>query len=407
MNLTFKKATRQQSKLRLALIGVSGSGKTWTALTLAKYLGKRIAVIDSEHGSASLYAGDAAEFDVLNLETFAPRTYVEAIHAAEQEGYDVIVIDSLSHAWMGKDGALAMVDNAARRSKSGNSYTAWRDVTPEHNSLVDAMIRCSAHLIVTMRSKTEYVLQEGPNGKKTPEKIGMAPIQRDGLEYEFTLVGEMDLQHNLVVSKSRCSTLDNAVISRPGKNVAETLTKWLNEGAPMTERPAQEPTRPLDGDQPGTTRSTTSSTQTRGQTTRGMTSTPSSTRTGRPDEYGIATPVLGACPTVQSNGQWKGKRWEDLPGPLLEKMMAENGHKMSALQVEWGTYLLARRQARKAKEAREAEAAAAERALAEAKDTSSEGGGWVAGDDAPAGYDGPSDEPANEHATSDDSTEAA
>jgi hypothetical protein len=403
MNLTFKKATRQQSKLRLALIGVSGSGKTWTALTLAKHLGKRIAVIDSECGSASLYAGDAADFDVLNLDTFAPRTYVEAIHTAEQAGYDVIVIDSLSHAWMGKDGALEMVDKAAKRSRSGNSFTAWRDVTPEHNALVDAMVRCRAHLIVTMRSKTEYVVQDGPNGKKTVEKIGMAPVQRDGLEYEFTLVGEMDLGHNLVVSKSRCSALDGAVISRPGKAVADTLAKWMNEGAPLVERPAQEQSRPLDPGPSGVKSTRATGTTATGEQTR------SAGTTGKQatDEYGIDKPKLGACPVVRSHGKWTGKRWDELPGGLLEKMMSQNGGQMSALQVEWGTYLLARRSARKAKEAREAEAAAAERALAEAKDTSSEGGGWVAGDEEPAGFDGPGDEPANEHVHSDDSTEAA
>lgn len=391
MNLTFKRATRQQSKLRLALIGVSGSGKTWTALTLAKYLGKRIAVIDSENGSASLYAGDAADFDVLCLDTFAPRTYVAAIHAAEQAGYDVIIIDSLSHAWMGKDGALEMVDKAAKRSRSGNSFTAWRDVTPEHNALVDAMVRCQTHLIVTMRSKTEYVVQDGPNGKKTPEKIGMAPVQRDGLEYEFTLVGEMDLGHNLVVSKSRCSALDSAVVNRPGKDMADTLTKWLNEGAPAAERPAQQ--------------SSDGSPAARGPTGVKSANRPASTPAA--DEYGIAKPVLGACPVVRSSGKWTGKRWDELPGGLLEKMMSQNGDQMSALQVEWGTYLLARRSARKAKEARDAEAAAAERALADARDPSSEGGSWVAGDDEPAGFDGPADDDEAANDAGSGSTEAA
>ena len=405
MNLTFKRATRQQSKLRLALIGVSGSGKTWTALTLAKYLGKRIAVIDSENGSASLYAGDAADFDVLCLDTFAPRTYVAAIHAAEQAGYDVIIIDSLSHAWMGKDGALEMVDKAAKRSRSGNSFTAWRDVTPEHNALVDAMVRCQTHLIVTMRSKTEYVVQDGPNGKKTPEKIGMAPVQRDGLEYEFTLVGEMDLGHNLVVSKSRCSALDSAVVNRPGKDMADTLTKWLNEGAPVAERPAQSGgDRPLDQGPTGVKSANRATGQT---TTGGQMRSGGTTGKAEIDEYGIAKPGLGAGPVVSSSGKWTGKRWEELPGGLLEKMMAEHGDQMSALQVEWGTYLLARRSARKAKEARDAEAAAAERALADARDPSSEGGSWVAGDEEPTGFDGPVDDAEAANDAGSGSTEAA
>lgn len=226
----FKKATRKQSKLRLALIGPSGSGKTMSALLIASALGKRVAVIDSERGSASLYAGEAGEFDVLELEDFSPQRYVDAIKAAEREGYDVIVVDSLSHAWMGKGGALEMVDQAAKRSTSKNSFDAWRSVTPAHNALVDAMVQSKAHIIATVRSKTEYVLEENERGKKVPRKVGMAPIQRDGLEYEFTLVGEMDQEHNLVVSKTRCHLVDGAVINKPGAQLAETLKVWLDGG---------------------------------------------------------------------------------------------------------------------------------------------------------------------------------
>lgn len=227
----FKKATRKQAKLRLALIGPSGSGKTMSALQLARHLGKRVAVIDSERGSASLYAGEAGEFDVLELEDFAPQRYIDAIKAAEREGYDVIVIDSLSHAWMGKGGALEMVDQAAKRSQSKNSFDAWRSVTPAHNALVDAMLQSKAHIIATVRSKTEYVLEENDRGKKVPRKVGMAPVQRDGLEYEFTLVGEMDQEHNLVISKTRCNVVDGAVINKPGQQLAETLKAWLDSGA--------------------------------------------------------------------------------------------------------------------------------------------------------------------------------
>jgi hypothetical protein len=237
----FQKATRKKAKLRLALLGPSGAGKTWTALTIARGLGKRIAVIDSERGSASLYAGDAADFDVLELETFSPRTYVEAIKDAEREGYDVIVVDSLTHAWSGKGGALEMVDNVSKRSQSGNSFNAWREVTPEHNALVDAMLMCKAHLIATLRVKTEYVLEEDHRGKKVPKKVGMQPIQRDGLEYEFTLVADMNLQHELIVTKTRCKLFDNAVIPRPDGEVAKKLLGWLESGEETSERPLAEP----------------------------------------------------------------------------------------------------------------------------------------------------------------------
>jgi hypothetical protein len=231
-NFTFQKATKQQSKLRLAIDGPSGSGKTYTALSVGSHLGERMAVIDTERGSASLYS-DIFSFDVLNLETFSPLTYAEAIRAAVTAGYDVIVIDSLSHAWMGKDGALEQVDKAAKRSSSGNSFTAWKDVTPMHNEMVDTILQAPVHIIVTMRTKTEYVIEKGDNGKSTPRKVGMAPIQRDGMEYEFTVVADMDLENNFIVSKSRCSTLSGAVIKKPGKDVADILLKWLNDGSPV------------------------------------------------------------------------------------------------------------------------------------------------------------------------------
>ena len=238
MAIAFKKATRSQAKLRLALMGPSGSGKTYTALAIARHLGQRIAVIDTEHGSASKYAGEAADFDVLELDSFSPRTYVDAIRAAEREGYDVIVIDSLSHAWAGKGGALEMVDNAAKKSNSKNTYTAWRDVTPEHNMLVDAIVQCRAHVVATMRTKVEYILEEDSKGKKTPRKIGLAPIQRDGLDYEFDVVADINLEHEFIVQKTRCSALDGQVFRRAGEDVANILKAWLSDGAAPVARAA-------------------------------------------------------------------------------------------------------------------------------------------------------------------------
>ncbi len=225
----FQKATRRTSKLRLALCGPSGSGKTYSALSIASGLGRKVAVIDTEYGSASLYA-DEFDFDALCLESFSPDSYVEAIHAAEVAGYDVIVIDSLSHAWAGSDGALEQVDNA--KAKEKNSFTAWRNVTPKHNAMVDAIVRCKAHVIATMRSKVEYVLEDGGSGKKVPRKVGMAPVQRDGMEYEFTICGDLDPDHNLFITKSRCREFDNKRIHNPGRPMAERLLAWLAQGKP-------------------------------------------------------------------------------------------------------------------------------------------------------------------------------
>lgn len=238
MAFKIKKATKEQAKLRLALIGLAGSGKTFSALSIATNLvpNGRVCVIDTERGSASLYAPPFA-FDVIELESFAPGKYVEALEYVESQGYDVCVIDSLTHAWSGKDGALEQVDKAQRRNGSGNSFTAWRDVTPQHNALVEAMLRTRMHLIATMRSKMEYVQEKDDKNKTTIRKVGLAPIQRDGMDYEFTVVGDMDLDHKLIVTKSRClGAVDvGAVIDKPGEKLAKTLREWLMSGAPSTK----------------------------------------------------------------------------------------------------------------------------------------------------------------------------
>ena len=239
-NLTFSKATKKRSKARVALDGPSGSGKTYSALVAAEVLaeGGRVAVIDTERGSASLYS-DRFDFDVLELETFSPQNYIDAIEAAETAGYAVIVIDSLSHAWEGEGGALDMVDKAAKRSSSGNSYTAWKDVTPLQRKMVDAMLQAKSHVIVTMRSKMDYVQEKDERtGKTAIRKVGMAPIQRQGMEYEFTIVGDLDIDHNLCVSKSRCETLADAVVNKPDAKFFRKLLDWLNDGSARVTPPA-------------------------------------------------------------------------------------------------------------------------------------------------------------------------
>lgn len=238
----FTKATKKQAKARVALIGPEGSGKTWTGLLFARALagdGGRVAVIDTENNSASKYA-DAFDFDTNPLRSFKPAVYIEAIREAEDMGYAALVIDSLSHAWMGKDGVLAMVDAATSRNGSGrgNAFTSgWKEVTPEHNALIDAIVQCRCHLIVTMRSKTEYVI-ETVNGKQVPRKVGMAPVQRDGMGYEFDVVGEMDQENTLVITKSRCPALAGAVYRKPGDEAALALKAWLDDGvAPAANAP--------------------------------------------------------------------------------------------------------------------------------------------------------------------------
>ena len=227
----FKKAIRKQAFLRLALMGTAGSGKTYTALLLAKHLGcRKIAVIDSERGSAKLYS-DLVDFDVCELESFAAERYIDAIVFAERAGYDCIIIDSLSHAWAGKDGILEYKDKRTDVSRSKDSFGAgWRDATPLHNKLVDSILAFKGHVIATLRTKTEYVLEAGANGKMTPRRVGMAPVQRDGVEYEFTVVGDFIEAEKLEITKTRCSALAGQLLTRPGREMAETLVAWLNSG---------------------------------------------------------------------------------------------------------------------------------------------------------------------------------
>ncbi len=231
--MTFQKATKHQSKGRLALCGPSGSGKTYTALRVAQALkgDGRIAVIDTEAGSASKYA-DLWDFDVKELEEFSPATYIAAIHEAEGLGYSVIICDSISDAWEGEGGILDMHDTAARRTRSQNTYFAWKDVTPEHKALFNSLIRSSAHIIATMRSDTAYLI-EMQEGKQVPVKVGTKPIQRKGTEYKFDVTVDLDLNLTATVGKTRCPELSKAVFHEAGENdLGKIFHDWLTDGAP-------------------------------------------------------------------------------------------------------------------------------------------------------------------------------
>lgn len=214
----FKKATKSEIKIRLALSGASGAGKTFSALAIASHLGNSIALIDTEHGSASRYA-DKFKFDVCELDNHHPAKYIEAIQAAEQAGYEVIIVDSLSHAWF------------SELELAGKVFDGWKTVRPLERKLIDAIVGSSSHVIATMRSKTEYVMEEykAKDGKtKTaPKKIGTAPIQSTGIEYEFDIAGELNYEHILSISKSRCSDLADRTFLNPGKELADILKNWV------------------------------------------------------------------------------------------------------------------------------------------------------------------------------------
>jgi hypothetical protein len=225
----FTKAVRTKAKARIALDGPSGSGKTYSALIAAQAFGGKVAVIDTERGSASLYS-DLFDFDVLELTNFHPANYVRAIQAAESAGYNVIVIDSLSHAWEGEGGTLDLADAAAKRMKTPNSFTAWKDVTPIQRNLVDTILQTSMHVIITMRTKTEYSIDKNEQGKTTITRVGLAPVQRQGIEYEFTIFGDLDLQHNLAITKTRYTGYVDVVVSKPDVKFWKKFVDWLGSG---------------------------------------------------------------------------------------------------------------------------------------------------------------------------------
>jgi hypothetical protein len=240
----FTKANKKAARLRLALVGPAKSGKTHTMLAIAKHLGKRIAVIDTEHGSASKYA-DLFDFSTTLLPTFHPKNYVDAINEAASQGFDLLGIDSLSHAWNGSGGCLELVDRATACSKSANSFTAWAQVTPHHHALIEAILQAPMHIIATMRAKTEYVVEKNKKtGKSVPRKVGLAPVQRDGIEYEFDVVGQLD-DGTLTVTDTRCPALRGAVVPFAGEQVARTLREWLGE-VPAPPIPAAPPVPGLE-----------------------------------------------------------------------------------------------------------------------------------------------------------------
>ena len=226
----FQKAVKYQAKGRVALIGPAGSGKSYTMLTLATLLAKggRIAAIDTEHGSLSKYA-DLFDFEVAEMKEFTPHNFLTAMETAATNGFAVFCCDSLSHFWVGKGGALEYVDERNARSK--DKMSGWKDFRPHERAMVDAMLSSPMHVLVTMRTKNDYVETTDEHGKKKRTKIGLAPVQREGLEYEFDLVGCMDDDNTLIVDKTRCPTYARRSLKLPGAKDFAPFAEWLEGSA--------------------------------------------------------------------------------------------------------------------------------------------------------------------------------
>jgi len=224
--MEIRKAQRREAKIKLALQGPAGAGKTMSALLLASGITdwSKIAVIDTENHSADLYA-HLGQYNVLQLsQPFSPERYISAINACEQAGMEVIIIDSISHEWEGVGGILDQHGKMA-----GNSFANWSKVTPRHNAFVQKILESSCHIISTIRSKSDYTLTD-KNGKMVPEKIGLKGIQRDGMDYEFTVVFDLDIKHNAVATKDRTELFMDKPEGIISPGYGKRILTWCNDG---------------------------------------------------------------------------------------------------------------------------------------------------------------------------------
>lgn len=233
--MRFKKAEKKNVPIKIAISGTGGSGKTYGALLIAQGLGGRTALLDTEYKSASFYA-DEFDFDVLedsHPNGFPPEYFIDVIRESVAQGYQNLIIDSLSHEWSGRGGCLELSEMIARAKYKGNTFAAWAEVTPRHNALVNEIVSSNINIIATMRSKAEYVVtKDEKSGRATPQKIGLGAIQRDGIEYEFSIMLELDNDsHFAAVSKDRTNLFKDPflITADTGRRIAA----WLS--TPKTE----------------------------------------------------------------------------------------------------------------------------------------------------------------------------
>lgn len=246
----FTRATKRKAKLRCAIFGPSGSGKTYSALRIAKGMGGKVAVIDTEHGSACKYA-DRFTFDAADANQGGIDAVVGLLEQVNAGGYDVCIIDSLSHSWQE---LLEQVDQIAKARYRGNTWSAWSEGTPKQRTLVRALLNANCHIIATMRSKTEWTSDKDERtGKTTPRRVGLAPEQGKGIEYEFDLLLELAPEHIAAVIKDRTGKFQDKLIEKPDEKFGKQLVAWLNEGTDaetkashVEQTPPAQPTEPVE-----------------------------------------------------------------------------------------------------------------------------------------------------------------
>lgn len=261
MALVFKKAQREQVRIKISIAGPAGSGKTMSSLLMAYGLIKaehpewdditiwdHIVVADSENGSASLYVGTQVgttkigAYNVIDLSPpFTAQTYIDAIHMAEEHNMSVIIVDSLSHVWSGDGGLLDEQNKIAARTN--NSYTSWRTISPQYTKLVDTILQSPCHVITAVRAKMDYQQVKGDNGKTQVKAVGMGMVLRDGYEYEVTVALMLDADHVASATKDRTGLFDGQYFTITA-DTGKKLYEWLSSGAvptPKAEIPAPSP----------------------------------------------------------------------------------------------------------------------------------------------------------------------
>lgn len=244
MTLTIRKAERKQAKARVAFIGPSGTGKTYSSILFARGLAGpdgKILLVDTEHHSGELYS-HLTDYDYAEIEPpYETEKYIKAIRLAEENGYDVLILDSISHAWAGQGGLLEQQDKAA--SRGTNRFSAWGEITPKHQKFVETILSSKVHIVATMRAKTAYALVPDASGKTKPEKLGLAPVQRDGIDYEFTLVFDIDRSHSAQASKDRTGLFDMKIF-RPSEVEGAELRAWLEDASAPLPTPTKTISQP-------------------------------------------------------------------------------------------------------------------------------------------------------------------
>lgn len=255
MGFEVKPAARKRVLARVSMVAPSGGGKTFSAIRFARGLvgpeGK-IVLVDTEHGSSNMYAGQSGGFDVVELDApYTPERYAEALTAAEASLVSVpldkraVIVDSLSHAWSGEGGLLEWVDSQTTRGGGREGFAAWKKGTPKQNAFLERLLATQGHLIVTMRQKAEWVIEKNEKGFSEPRKVGLAPIQRPGTEYEFQVEFDLDQEtHKAKVSKDRTSLFDGRVFV-PSEAEGARLREFLMAGEGALLPPTVAPPAPV------------------------------------------------------------------------------------------------------------------------------------------------------------------